>query len=76
MLTRAEKKTVSDRDRDSAITERAFDLASSGPFDRIVQADGGDAPDKGGTAQACVDVLSQAGIDNKHQTRLVILDSR
>ena len=76
MLTRAEKKTVSDRDRDSAITERAFDLASSGPFDRIVQADGGDAPDKGGTAQECVAVLSQAGIDNKHQTRLVILDSR
>ena len=24
MLTRAEKKTVSDRDRDGAITERAF----------------------------------------------------
>ena len=56
--------------------ERAFDLASSGPFDRVVQADGGDAPDMGGTAQECVDVLSQAGIDNKHQTRLVILDSR
>ena len=44
MLTRAEKKTVSDRDRDSAITERAFDLASSGPFDRVVQADGGMRP--------------------------------
>ena len=76
MLTRAEKKTVSDRDRDRAITERAFDLATSGPFDRIVQADGGDAPDGGATAQACLEVLSQAGIDNKHQTRLVILDSR
>ena len=76
MLTRAEKKTVSDRDRDRAITKRAFDLATSGPFDSIVQADGGDAPTKGATTQACVDVLSQAGIDNKHQTRLVILDSR
>ena len=76
MLTRAEKKTVSDRDRDGAITERAFDLASSGPFDDILQADGGDAPEKGGTAQGCVAVLSQAGIDNKHRARLVILDSR
>ena len=76
MLTRAEKKTVSDRDRDRAITKRAFDLATSGPFDSIVQADGGDVPDTAATAQACVDVLSQAGIDNKHQTRLVILDSR
>ena len=75
MLTRAEKKTVSDLDRDRAITERAFDLASPGPFDSIVQADGGDVPDKESTKQACVDVLSQAGIDNKHQTRLVILDS-
>ena len=26
--------------------------------------------------QQCVEVLSRAGIDNKHQTRLVILDSR
>ena len=76
MLTRAEKKTVSDRDRDRAITERAFALASSGPFDSIVQADGGDAPDGGASAQACREVLSQAGIDNKHQTRLVVLDSR
>ena len=76
MLTRAEKKTVSDRDRDSAITERAFDLASSGPFACIVEVDGGDAPAGGGTTQGCVAVLSQAGIDNKHQTRLVILDSR
>jgi len=76
MLTRAEKKTVSDRDRDHAITERAFALASSGPFDKIIHVDGGDASDKGAAAQHCVDVLSGAGIDNKHQTRLVILDSR
>ena len=76
MLTRAEKETVSDRDRDSAITERAFDLATSGPFDNIVQVDGGDAPERGSTTEDCLGVLSQPGIDNKHQTRLVILDSR
>ena len=76
MLTRAEKKTVSDRDRDHAVTERAFEIASSGPFDSIVRADGGDLPDETVTTQACIGVLEQAGIDNKHQTRLVILDSR
>ena len=76
MLTRAEKKTVSDRDRDRAVTERAFQLASSGPFDSIVHADGGDLPEKTVTTRSCIGVLEQAGIDNKHQTRLVILDSR
>ncbi len=76
MLTRAEKETVSDQDRDRAITERAFDLATSGPFDRIVQAIGGNAPEKGATTEDCLSVLSQAGIDDKHQTRLIILDSR
>ena len=76
MLTRAEKETVSDQDRDRAITERAFDLATSGPFDRIVQASGGSAPEKGATTEECLGVLSQAGIDDKHLTRLIILDSR
>lgn len=76
MLTRAEKKTVSDADRDRAITERAFALATTGPFDKVVHVDGGDAPEQGGTTSECIDVLSQAGIDNKHQTRLAILDSR
>ncbi|MCY4294037.1 MAG: DUF499 domain-containing protein, partial [Acidimicrobiaceae bacterium] len=51
MLTRAEKKTVSDLDRDRAITDRAFALASSGPFDKIVRADGGDASDTGATGR-------------------------
>ena len=76
MLTRAEKKTVSNADRDKAVTDRAFEIASSGPFDRIVQVDGGDVPQGGVTTAGCVGVLEQAGIDNKHQTRLVILDSR
>ena len=76
MLTRAEKKTVSDRDRDRTITQRAFELATTGPFDAIVKADGGDTPDGGATTDGCIGVLSQAGIDHRHQTRLVILDSR
>ena len=76
MLTRAEKKTVSDAARDKAVTDRAFEIATSGPFDRIMKADGGAAPAEGVTAEGCRAVLEQAGIDNKHQTRLVILDSR
>ena len=62
MLTRAEKKTVSDSDRDSAITERAFELASSGPFAKIVNADGGDASDNGAAVQKCIEVLSGSAL--------------
>ncbi len=76
MLTRAEKKTVSNADRDKAVTDRAFEIAASGPFDKIVKAEGGDVPAGGVTAEGCRAVLEQAGIDNKHQTRLVVLDSR
>ncbi len=76
MLTRAEKKTVTDTDRDRAITERAFKLASTGPFDDIVEVDGGDITPGSASAEGCLQVLAQAGIDHKHQTRLVILDSR
>ena len=76
MLTRAEKKSVSDADRDKAVTDRAFEIASSGPFDTIVKVDGGEVPATGATTEACIGVLEQAGIDNKYQTRLVVLDSR
>ena len=76
MLTRAEKKTVSNADRDKAVTDRAFEIATSGPFDRIVKADGGAVPAGRVTPEGCRAVLEQAGIDNKHQTRLVVLDSR
>ena len=76
MLTRAEKKTVSDADRDKAVTDRAFEIASSGPFGSIVKVDGGEVPATEATTEACIGVLEQAGIDDKHQTRLVVLDSR
>ena len=76
MLTRAEKKTVSDADRDKAVTDRAFEIASSGPFGSIVKLDGGEVPASGATTEACIGVLEQAGIDDKHQARLVVLDSR
>lgn len=75
-MIQAEKRSVSDQDRDCAITVRAFELATSGPFDRIVRVDGSHAPDRGANAKECLGVLSRAGIDRKHQTRLCVLDSR
>lgn len=71
-----EKRAVSDQDRDCAITVRAFELATRGPFDCIVQVDGAHAPDGEATAEECLGVISRAGIDRRHQTRLVVLDSR
>ncbi len=76
MLTRAEKKTVSEADRDEAVTDRAFAIAASGPFDKIVTVAGGTTPAAGVTTEDCRGVLEHAGIDDKHQTRLVVLDSR
>ena len=80
MLTRAARQSVPPAERDKAITDRAFALAkdSSGPFDRVICVDGGPVPETPGAAgtKACIDVLKAAGIDNKNQTRLVVLDSR
>ena len=73
---RAEKRGINDLDRDCAITVRSFELATPGPFDRIVRVDGSHAPDQGATAAECLELLSRAEIDHKHQTRLVVLDSR
>ena len=77
MLTRAEKKTITDRDRDRAITDRAFELAQKhkGPFDKIVLVDGDDVPSEGVTLQGCRRVLQEELGDSRH-TRLAILDSR
>ena len=74
-MIQAEKWSLSDRDRDCAVTVRAFELATSGPFGRIVRVDGSHAPDRGPATEECLGVLSRAGIDQE-QTRLVVLDSR
>ncbi|MXW60960.1 MAG: DUF499 domain-containing protein [Acidimicrobiaceae bacterium] len=76
MLAKAEKQAVSELDRDRAVTERAFELASSGPFGAVIHVDGGDVPPEGISLEAASDAIGQAGIDRQHQTRLVILDSR
>ena len=76
MLAKAEKQAVSEADRDLAVTERAAELTSSGPFDMVMQVNGGDVPAEGISFTAASDVIGQAGIDQHHQTRLVVLDSR
>ena len=76
MLAKAEKQAVSEADRDQTVTERAFQLTSSGPFGAVIPVDGGEVPAGGISLEAARDVIGQAGIDRQHQTRLVILDSR
>ena len=76
LRVQVEKTALSDRDRDCAITVCAFDLATPGPFDRIVRVDGSHAPDAGPTTAECIGLLSRSGLDHAHQTRLVVLDSR
>lgn len=77
MLTRAEKKTITDADRDRAITDRAFELAkkNKGPFDTVIEVDGGDVPVEGVTLEGCRRVL-QEELGDSRKTRLAILDSR
>ena len=76
MLTRAQRKTVTDRDRDAVVTKVAFELATSGPFNKVVRIDGGPAPDGPLTAEACRQVIETAGIDDKNTTRMFVCDSR
>ena len=76
MLTRAQRKRVTDRDRDAVVTEFAFKLATSGPFNEIVKIDGGPAPDGSLTPKGCRQVIEAAGIDNKNTTRMIVCDSR
>ena len=77
MLTRAEKKTITDADRDRAITDRAFELAkkNKGPFHKIVLVDGDDVPPEGVTLEGCRRVLEEE-LGDSRDTRLAILDSR
>lgn len=76
MLVRAAKKSVTDKDRDSAVTDRAFSIATAGPFDKTLDIVGGDLPSKNLSTQDCIGAIGEADIDNKHQIRLAILDSR
>ena len=76
MLQRREREAITDAERDAAVTSVAFEVASSGPFDRIVQVDGGDVPLGGVSVGDLRALLEGAGIDDRRSNRLVVLDSR
>ena len=76
MLAKAEKKAVTDEDRDWAVTERAFDLANGGLFNEVIFAAGGEHPSERITTEQCRSIIAETGIDRKLSNRLVILDSR
>lgn len=67
MLVNNIRRTITDDERDEVIAEFTQRLSSSGPFRdlRFVDADQKRTP---------AEVLSTAGIDNAHTTRLIVLD--
>ena len=76
MLQRREREAITDAERDEVVTSMAFDIATSGPFDRTVDVDGGDVPPDGATVDVLRSLLESAGIDDRRSSRLVVLDSR
>ena len=76
MLQRREREAITDVERDAAVTSMAFDLATSGPFDRVVEVDGIESPTDGIALGRLRDLLEGAGIDDRRSNRLVVLDSR
>ena len=76
MLQRREREAITDAERDAAVTSTAFDIASSGPFDRTIDVDGGEVPADGVTVDVLRALLEGAGIDDRRSNRLVVLDSR
>ena len=76
MLQRREREAITDAERDAVVSSVAFEVASSGPFDRIVHVDGGDIPAGGVNVDALRALVEGAGIDDRRSNRLVVLDSR
>lgn len=76
MLHRREREAITDSERDAAVTSVAVDVATSGPFGRIVYVDGGEIPVSGATSDGLRALLEGAGIDDRRSNRLVVLDSR
>ena len=77
MLTRAEKASIPDADRDKAITDRAFAIAerTRKPFARVILVEGPPVPAEGVTLEGSRQVLKEQLADSR-ETRLAILDSR
>lgn len=78
MHARAEREAVTDVERDEAVATIAFGLATSGSFDSVVNVEGNGSPPAGSkpAVDELISLLEGAGLDDKHKTRLVVLDSR
>ena len=75
MHHRAQKDTVTDEERNEVVTVAAFGSTVSGPFSSVVTVSGEGSPaDKPSFAQL-KQILEGAGIDDRHKTRLNVLDS-
>ena len=76
MHQRAQKDAVTDGERNEVVTTTAFDLVTSGPFASVVTVSGeGLLADNLSFAQQLKQILEGAGIDDRHKTRLIVLDS-
>ena len=72
MLIKAQRAMVSNADRDKVLSDRAWELVRSGPFNATIRVETPPATD----GQPLLTILSGAGIDDARKTRLVVLDPR
>lgn len=76
MHARAERNAISDEERNEIVTTMAFSLATSGPFSSIVKVEGDGSPVSKPIFEQLKSNIEGASIDDRHKTRLVVLDSR
>jgi hypothetical protein len=76
MHMRAEREAITDEERDETVARLAFEMSVSGPFASVVHVDGGGSPSGRPDEASLRAILEGAGIDDRHTTRLVVLDSR
>lgn len=75
VVYRQHRQSVTPSDRDDLIAATAQDLASSGPFDRVLFIDADrQLPSDDDRRAIATQTLLEAGIDDARRTRLVILD--
>lgn len=75
MLHRVQKDTVTDEERNEVVTTVAFGLTTSGPFASVVTVSGEGLPADKSSFVQLKQILEGAGIDDRHKTRLIVLDS-
>ena len=78
MFYRAQRAAVGDEDRDRCLAGVAEDLASSGPFHKVIWVDADDLMnlERNLSAEDLIGRMGGAGVDDARQNRLVVLDPR